>query len=303
MKTENPVTSGNEPNVSPCNETLRLLYERASLRNYAERDVPDEVMQLIYRAGQHAATGGNLQPVSIIEIRDPEIRKKLADMCGQKFMADASVHLLFCIDLRRLQRWAALNNAPFTALKSFRHFWISFQDAIICAQNICTAVDALGLGSVYIGTVLEYLKDLKSMFALPDGVLPVVLLCLGYPKSRPEIQNKLDVPVFVHREKYRELSDDELIEAFRSKYPRDLDITEERLRTFQEVCTRVIGPETTGKWIANIRKSGGFNMAQAYYGLHYRADYMCQDNEDFLKTIQGYGFECFDPSPEFSIED
>ena len=54
--------------------------------------------------------------------------------------------------------------APFTATDSFRMFWISFQDTVICAQNIVTAADSEGLGSVYVGLVLECFIELREMF-------------------------------------------------------------------------------------------------------------------------------------------
>jgi nitroreductase len=288
--------------ASSENDILNCLYERGSVRSFQDRDVPAEVMEKILRAGKHAATGGNLQPVSIIEIRDKVMRDKLAEMCWQPFMASAPVHLLHCIDLRRLERWAALENAPFTAMKSFRHFWIAFQDVIICAQNICTAIDALELGSVYIGTIIEYLNDLKSLFKLPDGVIPVVLLCLGYPKKKPDISNKLDTDVFVHKGTYREMNDEKLLAAYKKKYPRQLfDLTDERMTVFSEVCERVCGKDKTDKWLAEIKEAGGFNPAQRYYGLHYRADYMCQNNSEMLETFERYGFTCFKPSPEFDF--
>ena len=165
------------------NETIRLLHERSSCRSFIDRDIPEDVMRLVLQAGIHAPTGGNLQPYSIIEIREPGVRRTLAHLCGnQPWIAEAPVSLLFCIDFHRLQRWAELESAPFSAHRSFRLFWIAFQDTIITAQNICTAADALELGSVYIGTVMECFPDVKTMFSLPQGVFPVVLLCLGTPK-------------------------------------------------------------------------------------------------------------------------
>lgn len=132
-------------------------------------------------------------------------------------MGEAAIHLLFCIDLHRVERWAKLEVAPFTATSSFRHFWISFIDTIICAQNICTAADSLGLGSVYIGTILEFLTDIQDMFQLPKGVFPVVLLCLGYPKVKPLPKKKLDVQVIVHAERYHEMENQKIIDAFNER--------------------------------------------------------------------------------------
>ena len=139
------------------NDTIKLLLERASCRHFSDEPVAPDTLRWILEAGVHAASGGNLQPFSIIQIQDPDKRQALAQRCGQGFIGEAPVNLVFCIDLHRLERWARLDVAPFTANHSFRHFWISFQDTIICAQNICTAADAMGLGSVYIGTVLEFL--------------------------------------------------------------------------------------------------------------------------------------------------
>ena len=137
------------------NETMRLLLERGSCRYFENRKIPPDVLDLILKAGVHAPTGGNLQPYSIIKIEDEQTKRKLTELCGnQQFIAHAPVNLMFCIDWYRLRRWAELEIAPFTATSSFRHFWISFQDTMIAAQNICTAADAMGLGSVYVGTVL-----------------------------------------------------------------------------------------------------------------------------------------------------
>jgi nitroreductase len=81
------------------NETMRLLIERASCRNFAAKPIPEKVLDLILNAGVHAPTGGNLQPYSIIKIERSDTRKKLAEMCGQDFIARAPVDLIFCIDL------------------------------------------------------------------------------------------------------------------------------------------------------------------------------------------------------------
>jgi nitroreductase len=279
------------------NDTLKLLIERGSCRSFSDRQIPSDVLDLIIEAGIHSATGGNLQPYSIIKITDSATKRELDRLCGEQvFVATAPVDLLFCIDWRRLQRWAQLRNAPFAANKSFRHFWISFQDTIIAAQSICTAADALELGSVYVGTVLECFPELREMFKLPDGVFPVVLVSLGYPKVRPLPKKKLGAPVIVHNGKYHELSDEELLAACEEKYPAwQKEITPVRLETFERVCRAIHGEEFTRKCLGAVREQGYFNVAQNYFGLHYQADLMVDRNEDFLKTVEAFGFGWFRP--------
>lgn len=277
------------------NETMKLLFERGSCRNFSERKIPRDILRYILEAGIHAPTGGNLQPYSIIVIAKEETKRMLAELGEQDFIGKAPVLLLFCIDLLRIKRWAGIEVAPFTATSSFRHFWISFQDTIICAQNICTAADSMGLGSVYIGTVLEFFQELRDIFELPNCVFPVVLLCLGYPRSKPSPRKKLGVDVVVHNERYHELGDRELVDAFNGKYDgQKFDATEERLEKIYEVCMRVKGEEFARSCIDGIKKNGYINMAQWYFGLHYRADEMPEGNDEYLKLMKEFGFGWFE---------
>ena len=279
------------------NETMKLLFERGSCRSYKEREIPEDVLRAVLEAGTHAPTGGNLQPYSIIKIRSEETRKKLAEYCGQGFISEAPVVLLFCIDLHRIGRWAGLEVAPFTATSSFRHFWVSFQDTIICAQNICTAVDAMGLSSVYIGTALEIFQELRDMFKLPQGVFPVVLLCLGYLDKKIMTRKKLGVDIVVHDERYREMEDVNLVATFNEKYTgrdrRRVEITEERLETIRKVCEEVHGEAFATRCIERIRENGFISPVQRYFGLHYRADRMPRGNAEYLRLMEESGFGWF----------
>jgi nitroreductase len=273
------------------NETMRLLLERASLRSFSDEKIPEDVLYSILDAGNHAATGGNLQPYSIIKIEAEENRQWLADRCGQGFIAKAPVNLVFCIDLHRNQRWAELETAPYTAQHSFRHFWISFQDTVIAAQNICTAADAMGLGSVYIGTVMDLFQDIIERLKLPKGVFPVVLLCLGYPKNPPVPRKKLGVDVIVHDETYHEMDDEALLAAFNRKYEhKTYQINTDRLETIEQVSREAHGEEFAQHCIARVKELGYINNVVRYFGLHYIANDMPEGNLDFLKTFEKAGF-------------
>jgi len=284
-----------DPSVDKCtNETVKLLFGRSSCRDFLDKKIPSDVLQLVLEAGVHAPTAGNLQPYSIIRIENAETKQKLAEMCEQNFIGKAPVLLLFCLDLHRNERWAGLEVAPYTATSSFRHFWVSFQDTIICAQNICTAADSVGLGSVYIGTVIDMPAALEAMFHLPKGVFPVVLLCLGYPKTRRQPRKKLCVNAVVHLELYREMEDRELLRAFNEKYEGErVAVAEDRLETILNVCRAVHGEGFAMKCAARIKADGYINRAQHYFGLHYRADLMPKGNDKYLKIMEESGFNCF----------
>jgi nitroreductase len=277
------------------NKTLDLLINRASCRVFKNKKVPAAVLNLILEAGVHAPTGGNLQPWSIIKVEKPASKAKLAHICeDQNFMASAPLNLVFCIDQHRLKRWAALETAPFTADAAVRPFWIAFQDTVICAQNICTAADALGLGSVYIGPVFDRLTDIRKFCRLPKDVIPVVAVTLGYPAVRHAPRRRLGTDVVVHSEVYKELPDKALLAAFEEKYKNSrTEINTKDLRDIERACKAVHSAKFSARCLAEIKARGYINRAQLYIGLHYRADRMLASNARMIKALRAAGLTCF----------
>ena len=282
------------------NETMKMLHERASCRSFRDEPVPDETLRAVLTAASHAATGGNLQPYSVIRVRDSDVRQRLMALCGdQPFIGKAPVSLVFCIDFHRLERWAASENAPFSARRAFRHFWISFQDVVICAQTVCTAADAMGLGAVYVGTVLECLDELKDLLKLPEGVFPVVMVCLGYPKGQLTPRRKFDVDVVVHNEVYHEMTDEELLQAFDAKYGgQTFEATPDRVDSIAQACREVHGEGHAEEFLARVKRDGHLNMAQNVFGLKYPADEMPKRNRRIMGAARNAGFEWFDRESE-----
>jgi len=275
---------------------MKMLHERASCRSFKDEPVPDETLRAVLTAASHAATGGNLQPYSVIRVRDSDVRQRLMALCGdQPFIGKAPVSLVFCIDFHRLERWAALENAPFSARRAFRHFWISFQDVVICAQTVCTAADAMGLGAVYVGTVLECLEELRDLLRLPTGVFPVVMVCLGYPKGQLAPRRKLGVDVVVHDETYREMTDEELLRAYGEKYGgQTFEATPERVASIARAWREVHGDDYAEEFLARVKRDGHVNMAQRVFGLNYPADEMPRRNRYIMGAARNAGFDWFD---------
>lgn len=283
-------------NSKYSNKTMEILYERSSIRLFKERDIEANLLNEVIGAGLRAPTGGNLQPYSIIKITDSTDKSKLVDTCGmQNIVEHAPVNLLFCIDWRRTERWCKSQNAPFAGRNSYRHFWIALQDTIICAQNICTAADSVGLGSVYIGTVESCFRELKEIFEIPEGVFPVVLLSIGYPNEDIKVKNKLDESVIVHDGKYSDINIDTLASKMSEKYKsKTFPLSERNITTAHKVAEEIGGKKYADSLIENMKSIGHINAAQHYFLLHYKANETCIGNEDFLKVLKDYGFTWID---------
>ncbi|MBI4350957.1 MAG: nitroreductase family protein [Elusimicrobia bacterium] len=277
------------------NKTLKLLINRASCRTFTKKKVSPAALASLFEAGIHAPTGGNLQPYSIIKIEKAAATARLAKLCGQSFLKKAPLHLIFCIDFHRLKRWAKLQEAPFSAERALRPFWIAFQDTIICAQSICTAADALGLGSVYIGPIFDRISAIREMCRLPKGVIPVVSLAMGYPSIFPGQRKKLGPGIVVHNEVYRDIPAAQLLSAFDEKY-KDArkEITAKDLKSFYGAVSAVHGRKFAQKCVTGVKARKYFNKAQVYFGLHYRADKMLFSTPKHFKMLSRAGLACFD---------
>ena len=279
------------------NETVRLLHNRATIRTFTDRKIEPDVLDAIFEAGTHAPTGG-MQPYSVIKIEDEETKQRIFefDGVGQKQILSAAVDLVFCVDMRRNKRWAEIEVAPFTATSSFEEWWIAFQDTCIFMHTVCVAAEAMGLGTVYIGTAYWYFDKLRELLEIPEGVFPVVLLCMGYPKGdKPNPRKKLPSRVVVHNERYSDLPDWELIEALDAKHGDQLKISDERLEGVRKVATAVHGAEFAERVLSKIRENGYISMVQYLYSLAYVADDGVRNNERYLRLLRDAGFNWFEP--------
>ena len=158
------------------NPTLDALCARKSVRVFTEEPVPQAVKNALFQAAMQAPTAGNQMLYTILDITDAALKARLADLCDhQPFIADAPVVLVFVADC---QRWydgfAAAGCAPRPPREG--DLLLAAADAAIAAQNTVVAAESFGLGSCYIGDILENCEDVRSALALPPYAVPAAML-------------------------------------------------------------------------------------------------------------------------------
>ncbi len=203
------------------NDTIRLLDARCSTRAYDPAPPTDEEKRAVLHAAMRAPTAGNLLLYSIIEIEDQALKDRLAVTCDhQPFIARAPWLLLFVADF---QKWMdlfsacgcdELPGAPHGVTSGLGDLLLACNDALIAAQNAVVAAESLGIGSCYIGDIMELGETHAELLQLPRYTFPAALLCLGRPKVRPKRTERYEEHV-VHKNVYRRLSGPELLEASR----------------------------------------------------------------------------------------
>lgn len=197
------------------NDILAALYARKSVRAYTGEPVPAEQKELILRAACAAPTAGNQQLYTILDITDQRLKDKLAVSCdNQPFIAEAAVVLVFCADCQKwYDAFAAGGCGP--RLPGVGDLMLAVTDCAIAAQNAVTAADSLGLGSCYIGDIMERCETHRELLGLPGYVFPAAMLVIGVPtrqqRERPKPE-RCAMKHIVHENAYRRMEAGELRE-------------------------------------------------------------------------------------------
>lgn len=207
------------------NDTIKTLQNRISLRKFADRKITEENLNLILESGMRAPTAGNMMLYSIIAIRDEKKKEFLSKSCdNQPFIASAPVVLIFLADLQRQYNYYNICNVKeFCKEHTLEYrgpgksdFLLACCDAMVAAQNCVIAAESIGIGSCYIGDIMENYETHKEFLNLPDYTFPVGMLVLGYydetieKKPRP----RFDKEYIVFYEEYRKLGSEELRDMY-----------------------------------------------------------------------------------------
>lgn len=163
------------------NQVIRQLTERKSVRAYTEQEISPEEKHTILMAAMEAPTAGNQQLYTILDITDEALKQRLSVTCdNQPFIAQAKMVLIFCADL---QKWYDVftEGSCDPRKPGAGDLMLAVSDASIAAQNAVTAAQSLGIGSCYIGDIMENCEIHRELLHLPPYVFPAAMLVFGYP--------------------------------------------------------------------------------------------------------------------------
>ena len=201
-------------------QTIRELIARKSVRAYEDREIGEEEKRLILQAAVNAPTAGNQQMYTILDITDRVLKERLSETCDhQPFIAKAPMVLILLADCRKwYDAFVATGCEP--RKPGVGDLVLAVTDTAIAAQNAVTAAESLGIGSCYIGDIMENAEIHQELLGLPEYVFPACMLVFGYPtpdqkdREKPE---RVAMKHVVHENRYRAMDADELKEMFGKK--------------------------------------------------------------------------------------
>ncbi|VWX55072.1 NADPH-dependent oxidoreductase [Novosphingobium sp. 9U] len=207
------------------NETLDTIVSHRSVRAYLPDAVPDGTVELLVAAAQSAASSSNLQPWSVIAVEDPARKARLAALAGnQKQILQAPLFLLWIVDHERLHEVGDRVGTPARALHFLESFLLGAVDTSLAAQNAVVALEAIGLGSCYIGGIRNKPAEVAAELGLPPHAFALFGLTVGHPDpvAPASVKPRLPQEAVLFRERYGAQRSAEPIAAY--------DV---RLRSFQ----------------------------------------------------------------------
>lgn len=202
------------------NEVIRELMERKSVRVYTDQKIGEEEKRIILLAAGNAPSAGNMQLYSIIDVQNPQTVERLAVLCdNQPFIAQGQMVLVFVSDYLKWHDAFKLAGADPRPLAK-GDLLLSIEDTMAAAMNAVTAADSLGIGSCFIGDIMEHHDEVKELLNLPDCVYPVCLLVFGYPseqqKRRPK-PKRIALEHLVYTDYYRRKDETALRQMFKKE--------------------------------------------------------------------------------------
>ena len=195
------------------NEVIRQLYARKSVRVFTQQEIGQREKDAILHAAAEAPTAGNQQLYTILDITDQAIKDRLVETCdNQPMIAQAKLVLIFCADCKKwYDAYLAVGCEP--RKPGVGDLMLAVSDAMIAAQNAVTAAESLGIGSCYIGDIMENCEAQRELLNLPEYVMPVGMVIFGYPTQQQMEREKparADTKYIVHENSYQPLTDSDL---------------------------------------------------------------------------------------------
>ncbi|MBD5245087.1 MAG: nitroreductase family protein [Barnesiella sp.] len=172
---------GGGADTDSTNAALECIMTRTSVREYQNRPVGRDTVEILLRAAMAAPTAVNKQPWTFVVVDEREVLDSLtAYLPYARMLAHAPLAIVTCGDMTRAIEGDA------------REMWV--QDVSAATENLLLAAHAVGLGAVWTGVypIDERVEGVRKALALPDNLVPLAVVPVGYPAKDSEPKEKWD---------------------------------------------------------------------------------------------------------------
>jgi len=184
-------------------DALARIARRRVHRRYAERPVEPALLRLLCACALSAPSKSDLQQADIVIVNKAD-QATIADLIpDQPFIRTAPAFLVFLANGRRLPELSRMRGKPFPN-DHLDQFFNAAVDAGIVLATFLAAADAVGLGTCPISVIRDHSQRVSDMLKLPQRVIPVAGLCVGWPSDAGHLSARLGLESTLHQDHHDE---------------------------------------------------------------------------------------------------
>lgn len=185
------------------NNFIETVMAHRTIREFKDEEVSEKDLQIIIDGTMRTASSAGLQQASIIRVSDTDKKKAVAELCGQEFIERFPELFIFIVDLYRNDRLIQDQGLDSSRKSHTDKFLQAFIDASLMAQNANNIIESLGMGAVFIGSILSDPQKMIEILNLPELTFPVVGLGFGYPNENPSLKPRIDKKYRLFENEYK----------------------------------------------------------------------------------------------------
>jgi len=166
---------------------LEVIKGRRSIRDFCDKELPDEHLRLVLEAGIWAPSGSNLQPWEFVLVKDRDLLEKVKLFSPGLFGRPAAI-IVVCINRKIAEKAGKMGE------------FMSLMDVSMAAENMMLMAYALDIGSCPVASFNK--MAVKELLDLPAHVEPALIITLGYPKEIPKPPRRRPLEEVVHVDRF-----------------------------------------------------------------------------------------------------
>lgn len=241
------------------NKTIKTQFNHRSIRAFTDQIIDKDTLNTLFEVANRTASSVGMQSYSIIRITDKDKKKKISEICKQPYVETATELVLFIVDVYRNAKISEEMGRDLPNKNNMDRFFQGFTDGAIACQNMVVAIESLGMGSVYLGSMLNDTKALIELLELPELTFPIVGLGFGYSDQNPQLKPRMDLSLKVFENSYS--IEDSYLEAIK-EYDKEMQTyydSRDDSKTLDKFSEQVVAIfERT-----NDKRAGLLNVIQA----------------------------------------
>ena len=214
-------TALDAPAGLPHLDAFAALNARSVCRRYRSDPVPEELVRLLCATALAAPTKSDLQQATIVRVADAAKRAAICALLpGSPWLKTAPELLIFCADGWRFRKLFEKKKAAFVN-EHLDAFFNATVDAAIVLGTFVAAAELAGLGSCPISQIRDHVAKIDALLGLPNWVIPVAGLALGYPATKEPMSARLSLSATVHTDRYDTAAVERELDAYDARRGKD----------------------------------------------------------------------------------